>query len=962
MAFLRLTIILLFSYGFAAEAISQHLPIRSYSIEQGLSESVVHDLFQGSDGYMWFATGYGINRFDGREMRTWYRHQGLNSNQVNTITEDQSGRLWIGTDSGINIMEKDTVLSMDFLSDLQRYSVTAIHQDTNSNWWIGTEDAGIWLLDSNLSLTQYTTVHGLAGNAVRDITETSDGILWFATDNGLGNLDAGNFNIFTMENGLPSDNLFSLAADEDGVLWIGTSQGFSIFEDMEFRNYHTEHGLSHNMVQSIAVEAPGRAWLATDEGATYVDNGTFRRFTIEEGLTSNIINSTLIDREGNVWFGTLGGGANIYFGDYFHNYSTENGLTNNVVTGFHEDENSHFWISTFGGGVMHYDGTQIYTYTESDGLIDNRVFTTFSDGTGKIWVGTRNGISIIENGQVRSPDETFRDIEMIRAFYRDPDNGDFWIGTYNDGIYHFSGDSLMIYDDTNHLENNTIMSIRQDNEGNMWFATYGGIVVIEDGEFHRYTIEDGLPSNGVISILLDHDNEAWVSTFNGFARFDRENRITEMFASSFGHSSTLAYFMFQDHNNHYWVGTNIGIIRFDYERYNAAGSTIERDLAFQLVNREQGLVTNEMNAGALYIDRTGAVWLGTVEGVSRFFPERFPDRDVPPIPHFNEVLFAGNPVDPDQRMTRRHDRNFLQFDFTGISFAAPSQVLFEYRLDGVDEAWTHGYDRVVRYPSLSPGEYTFQLRAYNSAGVRSEIIRSYEFEIAPPIWLQWWFFMLIGLIVVGIILFIYNYYRVSRLIEMERMRVQIASDLHDDVGASLTELALQTDFLRTGDLDETVENTLKQIGEHSRRIVSTLDDIVWSIDARNDTAGDLTDRMQDHAYKLLSPIGMMVNFNFSDLDTEQQIPVQVKENLYLIYKESINNIAKHSNADTVNIRLSMKGNKYLLDVADNGTVKTNGRRSGQGLRNINMRAKRINANAIIDRNNGFNIKVTGSLN
>jgi signal transduction histidine kinase len=120
--------------------------------------------------------------------------------------------------------------------------------------------------------------------------------------------------------------------------------------------------------------------------------------------------------------------------------------------------------------------------------------------------------------------------------------------------------------------------------------------------------------------------------------------------------------------------------------------------------------------------------------------------------------------------------------------------------------------------------------------------------------------------------------------------------------------------------------------------------------------------MQDHANKLLAPKGVMIKYNFNDLDTEIQLPVQVKENLYLIFKESINNIAKHSNADSVNITLSIKGNKYLLDVADNGNVRTNGRKTGQGLHNINMRAQRIKANAIIDRESGFNITVAGSLN
>jgi ligand-binding sensor domain-containing protein/two-component sensor histidine kinase len=948
--------------GLYSELFSQTLPFRAYSIEQGLSESVVHDLFQSSNGYIWIATGYGINRFDGSEIMTWLRHQGLNDNQINEIKEDDQGRLWIGTDSGINVMENDTILSPDFLDDLQRYSVTSLHRDSNNDWWIGTDGAGIWLLDANRLLTQYTSVHGLAGNSVREITETPDDILWFATNEGLTNLDDGNFNTFTTSSGLPENNLNTIASDEDGLIWIGSDSGLTILEDNEFRQYHTGQGLSHNSILTITATGSGKAWIGTENGASFFDNGHFRNFTVEQGLTSDIINSTLMDREGHIWFGTLGGGANIYLDDYFHNYTTDHGLTSNVVTGFDEDDNGHFWISTFGGGVMQYDGSQMFTYDESDGLIDNRVFTTYSDNSGKIWVGTRNGISIIEDGEVQTPPERFRDIRMIRSFYKDPDNGDFWIGTYDNGIYHFTDDDLVIYDDTNYLVNNTVMTIQKDEEGRMWFATYGGVVVLDEGEFDIYTIEDGLPSNGVISIYLDQDNQVWVSTFSGFARLDIQNRITETFSSSFGHSNTLAYFMFQDQNKHYWIGTNIGIIRFDYNRYNAAGSTIERDLSFELVNREQGLITNEMNAGGLHIDRTGAVWLGTVEGISRFFPERFPVRDVPPIAHFKEIMFAGQTVSTDQRITRRHDRNFLQFEVTGISFAAPSQILFEYRLEGVDEGWTHSYDRLIRYPSLSPGEYSFQVRAYNSSGTRSASISSYEFEIAPPIWLQWWFFVLVGLIVIGVILFIYNYYRVRRLVEMERMRVQIASDLHDDVGASLTELALQTDFLRTGQLEESVATTLKQIGEHSRKIVSALDDIVWSIDARNDTVGDLTDRMQDHAYKLLSPKGIMIHFNFSGLDTDIQLPVQVKENLYLIFKESINNIAKHSNADTVHINLSMKGNKYMLDVADNGTVKTNGRKTGQGLRNINMRAKRMNASAIIEKENGFNIKVTGSLN
>src|SRR5690625_197264 len=265
-------------------------------------------------------------------------------------------------------------------------------------------------------------------------------------------------------------------------------------------------------------------------------------------------------------------------------------------------------------------------------------------------------------------------------------------------------------------------------------------------------------------------------------------------------------------------------------------------------------------------------------------------------------------------------------------------------------------------PSLSPGDNSFQVRAWNISGVPGESLRTFDFKIDQPFWMQWWFMMLIVLIMAGAVLFTYHYYRVRRLVDVERVRVQIASDLHDDVGASLTELALQTDFLRAGKLEAPVENALRQIGEQSRRVVSTLDDIVWSIDARNDTVGDLTDRMQDHVNRILVSKGVEVTYHMPDLKQGQKLPVQLKENLYLIFKEAINNIAKHSNADRVDVTLSLNGRRYLLEIRDNGSSNsTVVRRSGQGLRNIDMRAKRINAEAVIQREQGFSVSVTGTL-
>ena len=150
------------------------------------------------------------------------------------------------------------------------------------------------------------------------------------------------------------------------------------------------------------------------------------------------------------------------------------------------------------------------------------------------------------------------------------------------------------------------------------------------------------------------------------------------------------------------------------------------------------------------------------------------------------------------------------------------------------------------------------------------------------------------------------------MIDIERMRVRIASDLHDDVGASLTEIALQSDFLQAGDADSEFKKSLEQIGKQCRKIVSSLDDIVWSIDARNDTLGDLTDRMQDYVLHTLEPKNMHVSYDFDNLNMENKLPVSVKENVYLIFKEAVNNIAKYSNGDRVDIKMENQNGYFVF--------------------------------------------------
>jgi ligand-binding sensor domain-containing protein/two-component sensor histidine kinase len=954
-----ITILLfLFVFGWAESIQSQLLPFRSYSIELGLSESVAHTLVQDNRGYIWVGTGYGLNRFDGKTFKQYYENDGLANNRVHSLFQDRDGLIWVGTETGVSTLHGDSLVTPESVAELSRYAILDIFEDNSSNYWFSTDGNGLWKLQTDGQLISVDETYGLPIERVRAVRQTSDGIIWAGSREGLVKIEDDHASYFSTEHGLPELRIRDLYIDEYDRIWIGSRAGLVRYQEGDFTVYGSEHGLNDSRIQTITVEDYNRIWLGTESGVSLFDGETFQNYTRDEGVPAVIVYSSIIDHEGNIWFGTLGGGITIYVGDYFKSYNIDNGLTNNVVTGFEEDSQNNIWIATYGGGILRYDGNQLQPFTEADGLLDNKVYTLLEDSQNRLWVGTRDGISIFDGERFTTLSDDVFPFRIVRKIYEDIENNEFWIATYNDGVIQLREEGFVQHHIGNGFLHNTVMDIKEDGNGNLWFATYGGAAMFDGHQFNYFTIADGLPSNGVIQVYIDHNEDIWFSTFNGIARHDGET--VEVVSETTG-SETISYFTIQDRNSKYWVGTNRGLFHINPEILLHTDDRYEQLRAFRIYNQNQGLIANELNAGASMLASDGTIWLGTVEGLSRFFPERIRENNSPPGIEFEEILVSGKEVRPGRSHQFKHDQNFVQISYSGLSYEAPDQVLYEYRMKGLDEGWQTTRERTIRYPSLSPGQYQFELRAYNADGIRSAKTADFSFNIMLPFYFQWWFLMLIALLIVALVLFYMRYFRVRKQVDIERMRVQIASDLHDDVGSSLTELALQTDFLQAGDLSDEIKATLQQLGEHSRKIVSSLDDIVWSIDSRNDTAGDLTDRMQDYVNQVFANGEVEFHYNFDQLRVHEKLPVDVKENVYLIFKEAINNVVKHSNASKVDIHFSFSGKNYELVISDNGTSIQTNRKSGQGLRNIKMRAERIGSNVEINTNGGFTVKATGSI-
>ncbi len=949
----------LFLIGFGSSVLMAQLyPFRTYSIEEGLSESVVNDIIQDKDGYIWMATGYGLNRFDGLTIENFFEDSGLNSSKVHALYQDSEDRIWIGTEFGVNYWMDDSIYTVEDLSALNNQRVITIYEDSRGDIWFGTDGAGAWVFSQYEELIQYSTSQGFRNNRVRKIRESEDGSLWFATRGGLTRLNNGNIRTFTTNDGLPENRIRDIIFDNNGQLWIATREGLVRYMNPDFEIFDETQGLNNVRVQTLVFDNKNRLWLGTEGGVSLFENTAFKNFTTDNGLSNNIIYSSTVDQEGNIWFGTFGGGANLFLGDYFENFTNLQGLSNDVVTSITEGEDGEMWISTYGGGLNKLKNGVFETFSLDQGLLDDKVFSLDKDSKGRIWIGMRNGLAYIENDRFHIVDEKEFPYRKIRQVYEDPD-GLIWISSYDDGMIQYDGNSFRQLTTEDGLADNTVLGSIRGDDGSLWMATYGGVTRYYEGETENFTIQEGLPNNAVMMVTKDRDGRIWASTFGGIAWFD--GLKFQSITPEDGLPNRVCYFIHPTEEGDLWIGTNNGVVKFNPDNYFSEIPS-DQNQAFQLITKEQGLVSDEMNLGAVYEDDDGHLWFGSVEGVSHFFPDKYIGNPLPPKVKIDEVVASGRTNKPQNHFDLDYSQNYVEIRYSGINFTAPNQVIYEYRMSGVDPSWQQTRDRIVKYPSLPNGEYTFSVHARNTNGTWSEEMTEISFRVAAPFWMQWWFIMLVVLAVTGIIWLFYNYYKARKLVDIERIRVRIASDLHDDVGASLTEVALQSDFLQASNVDPEHKKSLQQIGKQCRKIVTSLDDIVWSIDARNDTVGDLTDRMQDYILNVLEPKNFEVIYDFEDLKMGNKLPVPVKENLYLIFKEAVNNVSKYSNGDKVEISMKTLNGSFEFQVFDNGTSGKGSKKTGHGLRNMEMRAKRIGADIAVSTKNGFTVNVKGNLN
>jgi signal transduction histidine kinase/ligand-binding sensor domain-containing protein len=882
--------------------------------------------------------------------------------------------------------------------------------------WVGIWGGGLNLLDpATGKFTRYrdaeTPGRNFPGDYVRKLFIDREGTVWIGTWNGLWSCRKGqdslvSFDSYIPDPGVPgslsSGRITCFCEDHDGNLWIGTlGGGLNLYDRKsgQFISYmhdpDDEASLSSNDVASMGLLTDGSLWVGTvSSGLNRLDlrERTFARYHHDPAepasLASDNVYSIYTDRGGMLWVGA--GGLNL-FNPHLLRFTPSGSmaffteeLEGLPVYSIFEDSRGDLWAGTLGEGLarLQPESGEVswYTYRRDhpNGISSNHVSDIKEDREGKIWIAT-NGGGLNRLDPQTGNWEHFRErkelpetagLDQISGIIIDG-RGMVWIATSDQGVILFNReagryDNYQVHaEDPSSLSGNYLLRIFRDSYGDIWVGTWGaGLNRYNPREdnFIRYMSNaadpHSIPGNIVHSIFeqrLDTARMIWVGTANGMASFDPDNSGEGFHPSEVNAllPSRSVYGMLTDRKGRQWISSNAGISRYNPE-----------DGSFMHYTHSNGLPGNEYNAGAFLELSGGFLSFGGTGGLLVFHPDSvYESTYEPPVALtsfavLNEQRYEAIELNAMEAITLSHQENFFSFEFASMDYSDPQKNRFMYRLEGIDADWILSEDRnFASYTKIDPGDYLFRVRGSNSDGRWSSHEASIRVVITPPFWGRWWFR---AIVVLASLLLVYalHRYRIRRVREIERLRTQIASDLHDDIGSALTRIGVHSQQILSRKEPDLIKESTDRINQLSRDTISTMSDIVWSIDARNDTLADFLGRMQDLTHSMLSDRDIRVSFSHKGMDSRRAMRVEVRQNLYYIFKEAVHNIARHSGADTVKIRLVNGDSGFKMALSDNGRgFDVEAVKRGNGLKNMQMRADRLGAKLKILSSEGTTIEL-----
>lgn len=890
---------------------------------------------------------------------------------------------------------------------------------SQTKFWVAHLGEGLAFIDLTAKSQKWYThdpdnPRSLGDNFVTALMRDKHGTLWVGTTSGLFqyNNASDDFDYVELTNRNPEDTyrfrvIRSLAYDSVGDrLFIGTYGGLHVLNIAEKKQEHLFHNpantntLSINSIFTVLYDYRNNGlWIGTYGGGLNYYNLVTQKFqhwfhdpADRESIGSDNIPGIYLDWEGLLWLATAEAGLYMLntnpekFNRIIHQARNAHSISQGLPRAVYAENDSIIWIGFNGTGLnrMNIKNGQTTRYlhdpSHPGSIAHNAVIAIDGDRHGRIWIGLEGGGVAIYNYQENSF-EHLRYQEGKVGIQNDATSGllvdDDWVWitafrspltVYNmktKTYSYFNTDSLWQMGISFHSVNR----IRKfDNR--IWFETNHGTVVFDKQArtFQKLAYGDAQ----VFTVFVNNGSEAFNTVPHEVQLLLSGNQVH---VAEYNHGDSLRTRLLYDGSHHpfkfadlvldrnkvLWIATEGNLISFNTRTQQERIFTKTDGL--ENVGLSMGFATDKL--GRIYTKSSkGLVWFDPLT-LNKETEDRF-DVKFTTLKIFNQEVTVGtDSVTRKSRLPQQigytrnfqlyPSENFFSLSFTALYYVNPDQVNYRYRLVGFNNDWIdNGTTNFASFTNLNPGFYRLEVMATTNPLLWGSNRASIDFEVLPPFWRTWWFLAALSVSILSLLFFIHQY-RISQKLQVERLRTKIASDLHDEIGSSLTRISMYSELLSTGTDQEKIsyQNDIREI---SREVVSTMSDIVWSIDNRSDTLGDLILRMKDFALQFLTPKNIDVKFITHHLNERIVLTPQLKQNLYLIYKESLHNVVKHSEAKNVIVEIQNTASSFSLVIIDDGKGFDNTSVSeGNGLRNMQRRANDIQANLSMEQTKGTKV-------
>ncbi|MGX5175419.1 two-component regulator propeller domain-containing protein [Aliikangiella sp. IMCC44653] len=963
--------------------------------EHGLPQSTVNTILQDSHGFIWIGTYDGLSRYDGIRFVNFKNNpqdpNSLSNNIVVSIVEDHEGYLWVGTaQNGVNRFDPKTgtftrfLAKQDDFDSLSHPQVRVIHQDSNQRIWVGTSHGLNLYLPEKQAFAHFyhnpLDKQSLPHGAVVDIVDDGQGGLWVASNEYLSHFDVQQ-QVFSSYNfGEAPKQINDLFLDNDNSLWVGTKfdgmyhlktprSDFIRYQQVEGDN----HSLSNNDVRAILRVKNGDLWVGTEEGGLNVRRKGANNFihiqrnsADNHSLTINDVWTLFQDDSGLIWVGTAGGGINttMSFENRLsrlnHSPHDKNSLSHEFVWDIEEDKQGMLWFATLNGLDLYNPTNEKFVHfnqfkSKYGGRFSPQIYSFTIDDKGDIWLGNtegqlgvfnrqKNEIEIIQRADFPRDYISYNRVRMV-----DKDRfGNIWIGT-DDGLLRVDRETRKVVQDYKFVEQGSLgdASIRvmlQNDDGLIWFGTWGKGLQIYDPEFGTLKSFENIPGdqtsisdNTVRSLNKDSEGNLWIGTFNGLnvlkaSEISQGSFQFKSYLEKDGLPNSAIYGIEFDATGKIWLSTNKGLSEFD-----------PQNETFNNYSVNDGLTANEFNGNAIVRAQSGEIYFGSVNGVSIVNPLNRAQTNYQPKVKITDIEIQGERILPSgipykgEVIELKHSQNNLTFEFASLDFRHPDRNQYRYRLIPYSKSWQMvGKNNRAVFTNLDPKNYQFELMATNSEGewVKQKLVVS--FLIKPPLWKTWWAYFIYFTLLISLVVFYINKHEKKlqeqkaineHLRRVDQMKDEFLANTSHELRTPLNGIIGIAESLQEGVAglqNQTTLSHLKLIIDGGKRLAQLVNDI---LDFKKLTHHNLV--LQRQAVDLNAITNVVVSL-LQPLASEKSIELrnELPRQLPLIYADEnrvqqilhnlIGNAIKYTQQGKVEITATNSGNFIEVCVSDTG--------------------------------------------